>query len=120
MRNKYLRIAIAIIIFTVIFATRSEILPLPSSAKSSGDLIEIPFPYAESLHGETWRLDKDSPEHYVLRVLYMDKVVAAFPVAYSHTPSGLIITLGGKKYAIMAIDLNNDFESGVVTLRQIN
>ena len=98
-----------------------NIPPLPISTKQTAEnQITIPFPYTDQFPNgiEQWLLDRDTSNHFVLKVLFRSKEVAAFPV----NPIGINqvtgkITLGGKEYSVTSITLNNDQTSGQITLQ---
>ena len=57
--------------------------PLPISAKQTAEnQIEIPFPYTDQFPSgkEQWLLDRDTSNHFILKVLFKSKEVATFPV----------------------------------------
>jgi hypothetical protein len=87
-------------------------IPMPSSAKYSGDLIMIPFPYADggfSGSAERWVIEQEGfPNKLVLNVIYKDKIVASFPVTAGTNDSSGSIKLSGKEYDIISITLNSD------------
>lgn len=95
--------------------SKNNDLPLPSSTKSiSINTIQVPFPYSESSNGEQWTLSRDtSNQNPVVQVSNGGKIIESFSV---NTSSNASITLGGQKYSVSAIAVNNDHKSGVVTL----
>lgn len=95
--------------------SKNNDLPLPSSAKTfSTNTFQVPFPYSESSNGEQWALSRDaSNQNLAVQVSNGGKIVESFPV---NTESNASITLGGQKYTISGITVNNDNKSGVVTL----
>jgi hypothetical protein len=89
-------------------------LPLPSSAKKiSTDTIQVPFPYSESTNGEKWGLNRNSSNQFEVQVSNNGRVEKTFPVNSNSNES---ITLGGQKYTVSNIILNNDEKSGFVVL----
>jgi hypothetical protein len=94
--------------------SQNNALPLPSSAKIiSTNTIQLPFPYSESINGETWGLSRNTSNHFVVQVSNEGKIVKTFPV---NSISNGSITLGGQKYTVKGIKVDNDNLSGFVML----
>ncbi|NRD80881.1 hypothetical protein HPT25_26490 [Bacillus sp. BRMEA1] len=94
--------------------TKNNGLPLPSSTKKiSSDIIQVPFPYSESINGEKWDLNRDSSNHFVVQVSNNGRVEKTFPINSNSKES---ITLDGQKYNVSHITVNNDDKSGFVVL----
>lgn len=100
--------------------SKQTTVPLPISPKvSTENQITIPFPYGDKFPGgeELWLLDRDTSNHFVLKVMFKDKEVAKFPIdGIGDTQATGHIVLGDKEYAVKTITLNSDQASGWVTL----
>jgi hypothetical protein len=112
-------------------AQEKSSFPMPSSAKISGNLIKIPFPYIENK--EEWELSHNASNLLVIEVSYDGKIVSKFPLEKKikkiiSLQSGKesiemiylshgTIQLDSKKYNITNINLNNDNQSGFVSLK---
>ena len=125
MHNRWifkLILVLTIIIFITGCSTKTEGIPLPTSAKiKAHNELNIPFPYIDKYtkNVESWVLDKDSSNRLILKVIYIDKVVITFPVndVGFNKVNGKII-LGKNTYTFTSINLNNDMTSGFITLQK--
>jgi len=126
MKSRCLLISFVSILFVAIFSgagcgKQNNDPPLPTSAKQvAKNQITIPFPYTDQFPNgiEQWVLDRDTSNHFVLKVLFKSKEVAAFPINATQVNQVTgKITLGGKEYSVTSITLNNDQTSGQITLQ---
>jgi hypothetical protein len=141
-RRKRINFLGALILFVIvvvglaiffIYGSKSNQLPLPSSAKTiSANTIQIPFPYSESQNGEAWNLITRDQDR-ILKITNKGKAVVDIPLSNSPTAfyvtklgksylggyrynTNTTIQLGNKVYKITEIDLNSDNTSGKVIL----
>lgn len=142
-RKKRINLWGAFILFAIIVAglviffiqgSKSNQLPLPSSAKTvSTNTIQVPIPSSESQNGEAWRLI-GSDQSRILNITSEGKTVfdiqlPSNPTAFYVTKSGrrylegykyktnTTIQLGSRVYTITEVDLNSDNASGRVILK---
>lgn len=109
--------------------TENDSLLLPASATpiTANQMRNIPFPYTERFASglEQWVLEKDpakdTTSQFLLKVFLNGREKAAFPVkATGINQTGGTIALDGKDYAVISITLNNDQDSGWVTLQALS
>jgi hypothetical protein len=126
MGRRWLSIMFVVVLFVFSLfvagcGTQSNDPSLPTSAKQTAEnQITIPFPYTDQFPSgtEQWVLDRDSLNHFVIKVLYRNKEIATFPLnAIGVNQVTGKITLGANEYSVTSITLNNDQTSGWVTLQ---